>query len=353
MIHSSTGKAPFEIVEDAMKVPPFLSTKDKIFEADEYTKDLDTAFAKVRETLQKSQEWQQIVTDITEWINDVSFRLRLPDTWKIHNAFHVSPLKLFKSDVPDDGEPDEQPEVEENEKILVPKQILAHKKRKRKKQGFKRHFTGKTIEERKALRDAKKCYICEGGGHFANKCPQRNSQDKDDKSDRKGKKPKPTAGLVPDLICLLCRKRGHSLKNCPNQSTEEEKKCYNCGSSGHRLADCKEPLKNGGTTFASCFLCKKEGHLSKNCPSNTHGIYPKGGCCKVCGGVTHLAKDCPEEKKTTKSCGAPRDKLVISREAAPTSGKHAKRIVFGSGDDLEDDFVDLEVDEDEEKRNYR
>ncbi|MCO5604018.1 hypothetical protein L7F22_058175 [Adiantum nelumboides] len=45
-IHSSTGKAPFEIVEGAMKVPPFLSTKDKIFEADEYTRDLDTAFAK-------------------------------------------------------------------------------------------------------------------------------------------------------------------------------------------------------------------------------------------------------------------------------------------------------------------
>ncbi|MCO5561547.1 hypothetical protein L7F22_015167 [Adiantum nelumboides] len=55
-IHSSTEKAPFEIVEGAMKVPPFLSTKDKIFEADEYTRDVDTAFAKVRETLQKSQE---------------------------------------------------------------------------------------------------------------------------------------------------------------------------------------------------------------------------------------------------------------------------------------------------------
>ncbi|MCO5592854.1 hypothetical protein L7F22_046858 [Adiantum nelumboides] len=68
----------------------------------------------------------------------------------------------------------------------------------RQRQGFKRHFTGKTIEERKALRDAKKCYICEG--YFANECPQRNSQNKDDKSDRKGKKPKPSAGLVPDLV---------------------------------------------------------------------------------------------------------------------------------------------------------
>ncbi|MCO5574639.1 hypothetical protein L7F22_028428 [Adiantum nelumboides] len=35
-------------------------------------------------------------------------------------------------DVPDNGEPDEQPEVEENEEILVPEQILAHKDTKNK-----------------------------------------------------------------------------------------------------------------------------------------------------------------------------------------------------------------------------
>ncbi|MCO5558963.1 hypothetical protein L7F22_012554 [Adiantum nelumboides] len=64
------------------------------------------------------------------------------------------------------------------------------------RQGFKRHFTGKTTDECKALRDVKKCYICEDEGHFANECPQRNSQNKDDKSDRKGKKPKPSAGLA-------------------------------------------------------------------------------------------------------------------------------------------------------------
>ncbi|MCO5599014.1 hypothetical protein L7F22_053113 [Adiantum nelumboides] len=63
MIHSSTGKAPFEFVEGAMKVPPFLSTKDKIFDADEYTRDLDTAFSKVRETSQKSQERQKKAAD--------------------------------------------------------------------------------------------------------------------------------------------------------------------------------------------------------------------------------------------------------------------------------------------------
>ncbi|MCO5563938.1 hypothetical protein L7F22_017590 [Adiantum nelumboides] len=171
-IHSSTGKAPFEIVEGVRKVPPFLSTKDKILEANEYTRDLDTDFAKVRETLQKSQERQKMAADrhrrdsklkendwvllrfdkaglrqkkgkeelsmryygpfqITEQIKDISFRLRLPDTWKIHNVFHVNLWKTF-GDVPDDGEPDERPEVEANKEILVPEQVLAHKVTKKK-----------------------------------------------------------------------------------------------------------------------------------------------------------------------------------------------------------------------------
>ncbi|MCO5599008.1 hypothetical protein L7F22_053107 [Adiantum nelumboides] len=62
-IHSSTEKAPFEIVEGAMKVPLFLSMKDKIFVADEYTRDLEMAFAKVLDSLQKSQERQKKAAD--------------------------------------------------------------------------------------------------------------------------------------------------------------------------------------------------------------------------------------------------------------------------------------------------
>lgn len=54
-IHTSTGKAPFEIV-GGKKVPPILRTKDKNFEADRFVQDLDTAFAKVKEALLKSQE---------------------------------------------------------------------------------------------------------------------------------------------------------------------------------------------------------------------------------------------------------------------------------------------------------
>ena len=108
-------------------------------------------------------------------------------------------------------------------------------------------------------------------------------------------------------ICLLCRRRGHSLKNCPdkNERTVDKKLCYNCGEIGHSLANCPQPLQDGnfyynsnsysleflwgfllnymsrylgtvgGTKFASCFICNESGHLSKNCPKNTHGIYPK------------------------------------------------------------------------------
>ncbi|MCO5583501.1 hypothetical protein L7F22_037412 [Adiantum nelumboides] len=71
-VHSSTGKAPFEIVEGGKKVRPILHTKDKIFEAD----------------------------------------------------------KTYVGDVPEQLPAEDQPEVEELDEILVPEQILAYKERK-------------------------------------------------------------------------------------------------------------------------------------------------------------------------------------------------------------------------------
>lgn len=66
---------------------------------------------------------------ILESINDVSYRLVLPDTWKINNAFRVSLLRPLKGEPPIDPIQEEQPEVEETEEILVPEQILSHKDR--------------------------------------------------------------------------------------------------------------------------------------------------------------------------------------------------------------------------------
>ncbi|KAM1232089.1 hypothetical protein ACFX13_042685 [Malus domestica] len=159
------------------------------------------------------------------------------------------------------------------------------------------------------------CFICKSTEHIAKLCPEKVQWDK-------------------HKICLYCRQRGHSIKNCLNKKDDSvaEKLCYNCGENGHSLSNCPYPLEDGGTKFAKCFICNGTGHLSKNCPQNTHGIYPKGGSCKICGGVTHLAKDCPNKSSSSMSAGRSPHSW---KESDLPRGKVTK---FLSGDDLEDDF---------------
>ncbi|KAK9914255.1 hypothetical protein M0R45_038044 [Rubus argutus] len=157
------------------------------------------------------------------------------------------------------------------------------------------------------------CFICKATNHIAKLCPEKAEWDR-------------------HKICLFCRQRGHSLKNCQkkNENDMEAKLCYNCGETGHSLSRCPLPLQDGGTKFAKCFVCNENGHLSKDCPKNSHGIYPKGGSCKICGGVTHLARDCPnKDSRNSVAAGSSNPKWNEPR------GKVTK---FASGDDLEDDF---------------
>lgn len=104
-----------------------------------------------------------------------------------------------------------------------------------------------------------------------------------------------------DKKCFKCRKLGHSAASCPTiqnpngrslVSSAANDICYKCGSSEHRLFQCK--LTSNELPFASCYICNEAGHISRDCSKNTRGIYPKGGCCKKCSSVNHLIKDCPE-----------------------------------------------------------
>ena len=53
-VHTSTGKSPFEIVEGRSKVPPILRMHQKIFTADEYVRDLQASFQKIKDAIQET-----------------------------------------------------------------------------------------------------------------------------------------------------------------------------------------------------------------------------------------------------------------------------------------------------------
>ncbi|MCO5552750.1 hypothetical protein L7F22_006267 [Adiantum nelumboides] len=55
-IHSSTGKAPFEVIYGKPTLLPILATKENIFAADEFVRDIDTAYQQVKEAIVRSQE---------------------------------------------------------------------------------------------------------------------------------------------------------------------------------------------------------------------------------------------------------------------------------------------------------
>ncbi|MCO5575764.1 hypothetical protein L7F22_029568 [Adiantum nelumboides] len=134
-VHSSTGKAPFEIVESGKKVSPILYTKDKIFEADKYVHDMDDMYNKVKVALEKTRAKQkkaadrhrrEVVFSLDDWVLCGLKRQDLRRRRKARKDCFQSSLWAFSKDMP----AEEQPEDEELDEILVPEQLLAHKERK-------------------------------------------------------------------------------------------------------------------------------------------------------------------------------------------------------------------------------
>ena len=64
--------------------------------------------------------------EIQESINKKAYRLMLPTSWHIHNAFHVSLLKPFKGTPPTEPLEEEPPKFDELEELLQPEAILRH-----------------------------------------------------------------------------------------------------------------------------------------------------------------------------------------------------------------------------------
>ena len=128
-----------------------------------------------------------------------------------------------------------------------------------------------------------------------------------------------------NTICYSCRKKGHSVSECPFRDGNTNNKnnkynnninnnktpiCYKCGKTDHSLNVCplltkeerNDKMKGGKLNyhkmelpFATCFICKEQGHLSSQCKLNSHGIYIGGsGGCRFCGKNDHLYVHCTE-----------------------------------------------------------
>ncbi|MCO5550562.1 hypothetical protein L7F22_004049 [Adiantum nelumboides] len=175
-VHTSTGKAPFEVIEGRPKSSLLLKVHGKIFATDEYSRDLKESFQKIKEAISIAQQKQKAAANkhrralafkendwvllkfpkarlrhttgknptghqkyyaklgkryygpfqILKPINEMDYQLKLPKHWLIHNAFHVSLLKPYKGEPPKEAIMEDPPEVEGQEEVLQPESVLRH-----------------------------------------------------------------------------------------------------------------------------------------------------------------------------------------------------------------------------------
>ncbi|MCO5573059.1 hypothetical protein L7F22_026824 [Adiantum nelumboides] len=168
-VHTSTGKAPFEVIEGRSKSPLLLKVHGKIFVVEEYSRDLKESFQKIKEAIAISQQKQKAAANkhrralafkendwvllkfpktrlrhtsgknptghqkyyaklakryygpfqILKPINEMAYQLKLPNHWLIHNAFLVSLLKPYKREPPSEAIMEDPPEVEDQEEVLA------------------------------------------------------------------------------------------------------------------------------------------------------------------------------------------------------------------------------------------
>ena len=69
---------------------------------------------------------------ITEVLGPVTYRLKLPTNWRIHNVFHATLLRPYKeTEIYGKNFPEPPPELLEGEEVYKIERILGHKRRGR------------------------------------------------------------------------------------------------------------------------------------------------------------------------------------------------------------------------------
>ncbi|KJZ73903.1 hypothetical protein HIM_06796 [Hirsutella minnesotensis 3608] len=69
------------------------------------------------------------------------------------------------------------------------------------------------------------------------------------------------------------------------QGDREAGKCFSCGDSGHRAAECPTPRE------MTCRFCHQPGHMVKDCPDKPPMV------CDNCGQEGHMQKNCENARK--------------------------------------------------------
>lgn len=73
-------------------------------------------------------------------VSDTAYKLKLPDTWRIHNVFHVSLLKLYLRNARNIEAEERQLRFEDGAPVFEVDKVLAHRERKRGTQKCKQYL---------------------------------------------------------------------------------------------------------------------------------------------------------------------------------------------------------------------
>lgn len=72
-------------------------------------------------------------------------------------------------------------------------------------------------------------------------------------------------------------------------------KCFNCGSPGHFVAECRKTVRPpvaAVITDLKCYRCGRTGHIANDCYANTYVSESHTSKCFRCGRSGHFANDC-------------------------------------------------------------